>query len=145
TCARLRAELPEQQMLAERAEERAFVLPQVEARRKWRAADEHAAVPILPVLFVRSEHLHAVLHDGSADRQAGLEAFIGGFGIAALLGEVLVADERLVLILEEALSRPGVAAALGHGGDDGARRLFVLGLVVLRQHLEFLHGVLWKR
>ena len=51
----------------------------------------------------------------------------------------------LVLVEAEDLAGIAVAAALGDGGDDRARRLLVLGLEVLGQDLELLDGVLRER
>ena len=59
----------------------------------------------------------------------------------ALLGEVVLARQRLVLPEEERAAVELVGALLGHGVDDAARRLAELGIELAGEQLEFLHGL----
>ena len=154
---RLQRHFAEEQLLAEGAREHALVVPQPrdQARRSGRdRADDHVGGTVLPVLLVRPEELHAVLRrsDRRATRPTASARSVG-FGVVLpftkqVLGVAdhrLVLDEALVLIEVEELARVPVAAAPGDRGNDGARRLLVLGLEVLRQDLELLHRVLRER
>ena len=135
----------EHEALAELAREGALVRAQEIEKRRCPGAQEHLLAAILPVLLVSAEHLEPVLDDRSPDREAGLPAPIRRLLEIAFLGVLVGADQVLVLIEHEGVTRPAVGPALRHGRDHRARGLLVLGLEVLRQHLELLHRALWKR
>src|SRR5581483_9733247 len=103
---RLRRELGEEQLFAKVVREQAGVLIEIDVRR-WNAAlEDDGAVAVLAILFVRTKDLHAIADDRAADGHARLEAPVIRFRIAALLRELVLLHQRLVLILDEAFAGP---------------------------------------
>ena len=157
------AQLAEKERFPERSVEAPVERREIECVENWKCArgrnvDGYLTRPLLVIPFVRREQVQAIADERPAHRQAELAATIVVVEGGRLprrrrdtVGDPFVAPlERIqchdcvVLESEEGVAFPGIAARAGRGDDDAARRLLVLGLVVLGEDAEFLNRVARK-
>src|SRR5690606_20058378 len=139
------AELAEEERLPERRGELAVVLREVhrvERREAGRWRKGHPVVPVLVVPLVRAEEVQPVPDDGAADAGAAQVAFVGRLlepgGIGRLVRQLEGVERHRASALEgeERVPLPGIAARLGRGRDQRARRLDRKGTRLNSSHVR---------
>ena len=129
----------EEQRFTERLEESSVERPKVHCVcREGIECDGGVAVLIVPL--IGGEHVQPVLDEGPTDASA--EQAARKVGLRRTRAQKRITSyEVLPHAVKEGVAVPGVGTRLGGGSDHCARRLLVLGLVVLGDNPELLHRV----
>src|SRR5690606_1861695 len=156
-------QLAEVEIRADRAVEVPFLIPelgeQVRANllERLRVVHRDRDATVHVVAFVGAEEEETIADDRPAEAHARLELVPLGLLrtdvvgvrrlaiVAALDREVVLGDQSVRLPDEEDLALPLVGPRLGRRADDGAGRLLVLRLVLLRNDAELLAARLRER
>ena len=102
---------------------------------------------VLIIAFISDEKVEMVFDNRAAETDSRLNAVIRRIrGQCRELKSLRrCRNPALRLVVAEGLAVELVAARLGDGGNNRARRVIVLRAVVLRDHAELLHCALWER